>query len=66
MFLLEQAPQKTFPQFRQWCLRLVKEKAVRHRMQTSESVHSGGALLSSMLLAMFALGGKWKPSRWSV
>lgn len=42
MFLLEQAPQKTFPQFRQWCFRLVKVKAVRHRIQTSESVHSGG------------------------
>jgi hypothetical protein len=42
MLLLEQAPQKTFPQLRQWCLRLVKVKAVRHRMQTSESVHSGG------------------------
>lgn len=42
MLLLEQAPQKTLPQFRQWCLRFVKVKAVRHRMQTSESVHSGG------------------------
>jgi hypothetical protein len=41
MLLLEQGPQKTFPQLRQWCLRLVKVKAVRHRMQTSESVHSG-------------------------
>ena len=45
MLLLEQAPQKTFPQLRQWCLRLVKVKAVRHRMQTSESVHSGGCRL---------------------
>jgi hypothetical protein len=42
MVLLEPAPQKTLPQFRQWCLRLVNVKAVRHRMQTSESVHSGG------------------------
>jgi hypothetical protein len=75
MLLLEHAPQKTFPQLRQWCLRFVKVKAVRQRMQTSESLHSGGcdgqyltwsgmyeqrtALLSSMLLAMFSLGGKW-------
>jgi hypothetical protein len=40
--LLEQDWQKTLPQFRQWCLRLVKLKGVRHRMQTSESDHSGG------------------------
>jgi hypothetical protein len=42
MLLLEHAPQKTLPQLRQWCLRFVKVKAVRHRMQTSESDHSGG------------------------
>lgn len=42
MLLLEQAPQKTFPQLRQWCLRFVKVKGVRQRMQTSESDHSGG------------------------
>jgi hypothetical protein len=75
MLLAEQAPQKTFPQLRQWCLRFVKVKAVRHRMQTSESVHSGGyysqhtaygrikaaltALLSNMLLAICSFGGKW-------
>lgn len=40
--LLEQAPQKTFPQLRQWCLRFVKVKGVLQRMQTSESIHSGG------------------------
>ena len=30
------------PQLRQWCFRFVKVKAVRHRMHTSESTHSGG------------------------
>jgi hypothetical protein len=76
MLLLEHGPQKTLPQLRQWCLRFVNVKAVRQRMQTSESDHSGGydimlateacleyrmltALLSSILLAMFSLGGKW-------
>ena len=45
MDLLEQEPQKTLPQFRQWCLRFVKVNFSRHRMHTSESVHSGGWIL---------------------
>lgn len=42
IFFEEQAPQKTLPQLRQWCFRLVNVKGVRQRMQTSESAHSGG------------------------
>lgn len=40
--LLEHCWSKQLPQLRQWCFRFVKVKAVRHRMQTSESTHSGG------------------------
>ena len=62
--LLEHCWSNTLPQFLQWCFRFVKVKAVRHRMQTSLSAHSGGALLSTMLLATSTLGGKRKPSLW--
>lgn len=40
--LEEQGWQNVLPQLRQWCLRLVNEKEVRHRWHVSESDHSGG------------------------
>jgi hypothetical protein len=66
MFFELQAPQNTFPQFLQWCLRLVKVNFSRHLMHTSESAHSGGAELSNMLLATSCRGGKSKRSCCSV
>lgn len=53
---------KILPQFLQWCFLFVRVKAVLHRMQTSLSVHSGGALLSTMLLETSTFGGNLKPS----
>lgn len=44
----EHAWSKTWPQFRQWCLRLVKENGVRQRKHTSESIHSGAVCVSTM------------------